>query len=100
MSASLRILLFLFPALGTLTEKVDTMSNDLTALQATVDALKAKADETAATLKGLADAVIALQGAQPQDLQPVIDALTAKAQGVLDTLTAAEDAADDQLPAP
>lgn len=71
--------------------------NDLTQLQATMDALAAKATETNATLAGLAQAVIDLKNSG--DVQAGIDALAAQAQGILDGLTTAEDAADDQLPA-
>lgn len=71
--------------------------NDLTQLNAKIDALSAKVTETNATLAGLAQAVIDLKNST--DIQADIDALTAKAQTVLDSLTAAEDAADDQLPA-
>ena len=75
------------------------MANDVSALNAVVDALNAKVEETNATLKGLAQAVVDLKGTVNPDVQPQIDAVTAKAQGILDSLTAAEDAADDQLPA-
>lgn len=71
--------------------------NDLTQLDATLEALKVKADEANATLAGLAQAVIDLKNSG--DVQAGIDALTAKAQGILDGLAAAEDAADEQLPA-
>lgn len=71
--------------------------NDLTQLNAKIDALSAKVTETNATLAGLAQAVIDLKNST--DIQADIDALTAKAQTVLDSLTVAEDAADDQLPA-
>lgn len=87
-------------ALGALTTGQTTMSNDLTALQATLTALEAKAAETNVTLTGLAQAVLDLKNAQPADVQAAIDALTAQAQGILDGLTVAEDAADDQLPTP
>lgn len=70
--------------------------NDLTQLNAKIDALSAKIDETTATLAGLAQAVIDLKASG--DVQAGIDALAAKAQDALDKLTAAEDAADDQLP--
>lgn len=83
-------------SLSTILGKVSTMSNDLTNLDAKLDELKAKSDETQATLAGLAQAIIDLKNAG--DIQPAIDALTAKAQEILDGLSAAEDAADDQLP--
>lgn len=70
------------------------MANDLTALQAKMNELQAKADETNATLAGLAQAVVDLKAGD----QAAIDALTAQAQAILDSLAAAEDAADDQLP--
>jgi len=78
--------------------KVNTMANDFTALQATIDALSAKVAENGDTLAGLAQAVIDLKGAVDQ--QPAIDALVVKAQAILDKITADEDAADDQLPPP
>lgn len=71
--------------------------NDLTQLNAKIDALSTKVTETNATLAGLAQAVIDLKNSA--DIQADIDTLTAKAQTVLDSLTTAEDAADDQLPA-
>ncbi len=71
--------------------------NDLTQLNAKIDALSTKVTETNATLAGLAQAVIDLKNSA--DIQADIDTLTAKAQTVLDSLTAAEAAADDQLPA-
>lgn len=74
------------------------MANDLSVLQATITALEAKATETNATLAGLAQAIIDLKASLPPDVQPQIDALAAQAQKILDGLTAAEDAADDQLP--
>jgi hypothetical protein len=83
------------------------MANDLTQLSAVVQKLADKAAESAVTLRGLADEVIALKalaaapvepGAPAPDLQAEIDALAAKAQAALDQLDAAEDAADDQLP--
>lgn len=77
---------------------IKTMSNDLTKLQAVVTALEAKADETNVTLAGLAQAVVDLKNAQPADVQAGIDALVVQAQAILDKQTAAEDAADDQLP--
>lgn len=70
--------------------------NDLTQLNAKIDALSTKVTETNATLAGLAQAVIDLKASG--DVQAGIDALVAKAQTVLDSLTVAEDAADDQLP--
>lgn len=70
--------------------------NDLTQLNAKIDALSTKIDETTATLAGLAQAVIDLKASG--DVQAGIDALAAKAQAALDALTTAEDAADDQLP--
>lgn len=77
------------------------MANDLTALSAKLDELKAKATETNVTLAGLAQAVIDLKNATTaEDKQAQIDALTATAQEILDGLSAAEDAADDQLPTP
>lgn len=85
-------------SLSTILGKVSTMSNDLTNLDAKLDELKAKSDETQATLTGLAQAIVDLKNAA--DIQPAIDALTSKAQEILDGLTAAEDAADDQLPPP
>lgn len=71
--------------------------NDLTQLNTKIDDLSTKVDETTATLAGLAQQVIDLKASG--DVQAGIDALAAKAQVVLDKLTAAEDAADDQLPA-
>ena len=73
------------------------MANDFTAAKAVLAALEAKVNESAATLAGLAQAVVDLKNSV--DVQADIDSLTAQAQGVLDSLTAAEDAADDQLPA-
>lgn len=78
--------------------KGNTIMNDLTQLKAKLDALSTKTDETIATLAGLAQAIIDLKASG--DVQAGIDALAAQAQGVLDKLSAAEDAADDQLPAP
>jgi peptidoglycan hydrolase CwlO-like protein len=83
-------------SLVSLTRKVTAMANDVTGLDAKLDELKAKSDESNATLAGLAQAVVDLKNAA--DIQPAIDALTAKAQAILDGMTAAEDAADDQLP--
>ena|SRR3990172_911429 len=86
----------------TLLRRINTrtiiMANDLTGLQTVVDSLEAKAAETNSTLAGLAQAIVDLKGVV--DIQPAIDALTAKAVAILDGLSAAEDAADDQLPAP
>jgi uncharacterized coiled-coil protein SlyX len=84
-------------SLSSLLRKVKHMANDLTGLDAKVDELGAKAAEANATLAGLAQAVVDLKTAVDQ--QAAIDAITAKAQAILDGLTAAEDAADDQLPA-
>lgn len=78
--------------------KGTAIMNDLTQLTAAVDALETKATETNATLAGLAQAIIDLKATG--DVQAGIDALTTKAQGILDGLSAAEDAADDQLPVP
>ncbi len=72
--------------------------NDLSNLDAKITALEAKATESAATLRALAQAVIDLKNAA--DKQAEIDALTQRAQTILDTLGAAEDEADDQLPTP
>lgn len=66
---------------------------DLTQLEATIAALKAKVAETKATFIALVDKIIAL-GSAP-DQQAAIDALTADAQAALDELSTAEDAADD-----
>lgn len=85
-------------SLASIIRKVTHMANDLTGLDAKVDELAAKADEANATLAGLAQAVVDLKNASDQ--QAAIDAITAKAQAILDALSAAEDAADDQLPAP
>lgn len=75
------------------------MANDLTQLEATIAALEAKSDETNTTLAGLAQAVVDLKNAgTPEDKQAQIDALQVRAQAILDKQTAAEDAADDQLP--
>lgn len=74
------------------------MSNDLSVLQGTVEALKVKSAEVVATLAGLAQAIIDLKNAAPADVQAGIDALAVDAQAVLDGLSVAEDAADDQLP--
>ena len=86
-------------SIATLIKGVQRMSNDLSVLQTVVGNLEAKATETNATLAGLAQAVIDLKNSQPSDVQAGIDALVVRAQAVLDGLTAAEDAADDQLPA-
>lgn len=85
-------------SLRAVAEKVNAMANDFTQANAKLDELQAKANETADTLRGLAQAVVDLKNAS--DVQPAIDALTAKAQTILDGLTAAEDEADDQLPQP
>lgn len=85
-------------SLATLLRKARHMANDLTGLDAKVDELGAKVTETNTTLAGLAQAVIDLKNATDQ--QAAIDAITAKAQAILDALSAAEDAADDQLPTP
>jgi uncharacterized coiled-coil protein SlyX len=84
-------------SLASLTRKVSDMANDFTGLDAKMDELAAKSAEANATLAGLAQAVVDLKNAVDQ--QAAIDALTAKAQAILDAQTAAEDAADDQLPA-
>jgi uncharacterized coiled-coil protein SlyX len=85
-------------ALAALLKKGDIIMNDLKALQDAMAALEAKVTETNATLTGLAQAVVDLKASG--DVQAGIDALTTKAQTILDSLTAAEDAADDQLPTP
>ena len=77
--------------------KGNAIMNDLSQLQGKIDALAAKADETVTTLGGLAQAIVDLKASG--NVQAGIDALAAQAQGVLDKLSAAEDAADDHLPA-
>lgn len=72
--------------------------NDLTKLETAINNLEAKITETNATLAGLAQAVIDLKASG--DVQAGIDALAAKAEAALASLSAAEDAADDQLPTP
>jgi uncharacterized coiled-coil DUF342 family protein len=84
-------------SLSNILKGIKHMANDLTGLDAKVDELGAKADEANATLAGLAQAVVDLRNASDQ--QAAIDAITAKAQAILDGLSAAEDSADDQLPA-
>lgn len=84
--------------LNQILQGVQTMSNDLSVLQGTVEALKVKSVEVVATLAGLAQAIIDLKNSAPADVQAGIDALAVDAQAVLDGLSAAEDAADDQLP--
>lgn len=96
-NATLLIPQELTAALAALLKKGDQIMNDLKKLEDTVAALEAKVDETNDTLKGLAQEVIDLKASG--DVQAGIDALTVKAQGILDKLSAAEDAADDQLPA-
>jgi uncharacterized coiled-coil protein SlyX len=87
-------------ALEALTNVVTTQGraimNDLTVLTEKITALEAKSAETVTTLGGLAQAVIDLKNSG--DVQAGIDALAARAQVIVDNLTAAEDAADDQLP--
>ena len=72
--------------------------NDLTKLETAINNLETKITETNTTLTGLAQAVIDLKASG--DVQAGIDALAAKAEAALASLSAAEDAADDQLPAP
>lgn len=72
--------------------------NDLTQLGDKITALEEKSAEVVATLEGLAQAIVDLKASG--DVQAGIDALAVRAQGVLDALATAEDAADDQLPAP
>jgi chromosome segregation ATPase len=92
-----------------------SIMRDLTALQVTVDELALKAatlqgdvDEANATLRGLAEAVIALRAdLPPADFEAQIKTLQEKAAKSLADITAAsaslkaaEDVADDALPAP
>lgn len=76
--------------------KGNAIMNDLSLLNAAVAALETKAAETNATLAGLAQAIVDLKASG--DVQAGIDALTVQAEGILAGLSAAEDAADDQLP--
>jgi hypothetical protein len=71
--------------------------NDLSALNAKMDELASKAVETNKTLADLAQMVVDLKNSS--DVQAGIDAVAAKAQEILDGMSAAEDAADDVLPA-
>lgn len=97
-NATLLIPQELTAALAALLKKGDQIMNDLTQLQKTVSDLGDKVNETTQTLKDLANEVINLKNTS--DVQSQIDQLTAKAQTILDNLTVAEDAADDQVPAP
>ena len=83
-----------------LSKGVKHMAGELDSLNTTMAALEAKAAETNKTLTDLATLVVALQSAQPGNLQAEIAALTARAQKVLDAMTVAEDTADDVLPPP
>ena len=72
---------------------------DLSVLEAKVDSLTSKVEESATTLSGLKAEVIALRDALPPDQQGAVDAIVAKVDAALERLTSAEDDADDVLPA-
>jgi uncharacterized coiled-coil protein SlyX len=86
--------------LNGLSKGVTRMAGELDALNTTMTALEAKTAETNKTLLDLAALVVALQSAQPGNLQAEIAALTARAQKILDDQTAAEDTADNALVPP
>jgi chromosome segregation ATPase len=84
-------------SLSNLIKQGKAIMNDLTNLQQKFADLEAKSDEVVDTLTGLAQAIVDLKASG--DVQAGIDDLANRAQAVLDKLGAAEDAADDQLPA-
>lgn len=88
-------LLGLSPEFVSLKRKVSQIMNDLTVLQQEIAALKATSTEVIATLSGLVDRIMALEGSENQQVQ--IDALVAEAKNIRESLATAEDSADDHL---